>query len=123
MSRSAIASGILERYASGARSFVGSSLDGEVHDFSCANLENADFSRSFIFADFRNANLVGANFSEANVKTCDFTGANLRGALFKNAAIDDAIFNGANLDGASFEGASEQGYIYAKHEFPSHTAA
>ena len=123
MSRSTTANEILERYASGERSFVGSSLDDEVHDFSCTDLSEANFSHSFIFASFRNANLAGVNFSDANVKTCDFTGANLHGALFRNAAIDAAVFDGANLEGSTFEGASEQDHVYAKYELPSRTAA
>lgn len=109
---------ILERYASGVRSFASEHFDDEVHDLVGATLDDADFSGCFIVADFRGASLQRVSFRNANVKTCDFTGANLLYASFEGAAIDGAKFEGASLSGASFEGASEQGHIYAKDELP-----
>ena len=118
MSQLTIAAQILKRYASGDRLFEDMDLDGEMHDFSNTDLSGASFSRSFIFATFRNSNLESANFSNSNVKTCDFSGTNLKGSLFQGAAIDAAVFDGAELAGASFEGASEQGHIYGARDFP-----
>jgi uncharacterized protein YjbI with pentapeptide repeats len=109
---------MLERYAAGERSFVGIELDDKVHDFAGVDLSGADFSRSYIFADFRGANLSFCNFSEANVKTCDFRGANLQGALFEGAAICSAEFEGANLAGASFVGAHFHSHVFQRGELP-----
>ena len=114
---------LIERYTAGERIFVGAELDARVYDFSGANLAFADFSRAFITASFRGANLQGANFWEANVKTSDFSGANLQGASFAGAAIDGAVFENANLIGVSFAGATESGYTYGPQEQPSTDAA
>jgi uncharacterized protein YjbI with pentapeptide repeats len=66
---------ILRRYNAGERDFsnlqIESSADSSDPEFRGANLEGADFSHSFILADFSEARLRGAKFS-ANVKTCCF---------------------------------------------------
>ena len=81
-------------------------------------LHHADFSQSFIDADFNGANLQGARFASANVKTCSFDGANLRGTDFSKSAIDAATFDRADVSDANFEGASAHGYVYQKGESP-----
>jgi uncharacterized protein YjbI with pentapeptide repeats len=109
---------ILERYEAGQRLFIASELDDQVHDFENTNLVGADFSNSFIFASFKNANLENANFTNANIKTCDFTNANLRGACFHGALLEGTIFDGANLECASFAGASVFNHYFAEGELP-----
>ena len=108
---------IIARYASGERSFVDLELDRETLDLSNVTLAGADFSRSFIFATFRGADLSGAVFDDANVKTCDFTGANLAGASFLRAAIDGATFTG-DLSDTTFDGAGWGGYTFLPGEKP-----
>ena len=122
MPQSANSSSILTRYKEGDRSFVFLDLDDTNHDYSGATLAEADFTGCFITASFLGANLEGAIFKDANVKTCDFTGANLQGASFEGSAIDGAVFVGANLKGASFLGASEQGRVYQAGELPLYDA-
>jgi uncharacterized protein YjbI with pentapeptide repeats len=114
---------ILASYAAGNRSFTSLDLDEKTHDFQNVTLADADFTGTFVFANFRGANLERAIFKDANVKTCDFTEANLSGASFEGAAIDGAVFCGANLRGTSFLGATEQGYVYQVGEVPTQDAA
>ena len=96
---------LLRRYQSGERCFAGAKLDSITLDLRNSNLERADFSGSFIFADFAGANLRGAVFANANVKTCDFSNADLRDAVFTGAALCATTFIDAKLEGADFEGA------------------
>ncbi|HEU4678407.1 MAG TPA: pentapeptide repeat-containing protein [Terrimicrobiaceae bacterium] len=112
------ADALIARYAAGERSFADLELDDQVYCFVGAQLAGADFSRSFLLGDFRGANLAGAKFENANVKTCDFRGANLKGASFAGAAIDEAEFSVDTLIGVSFAGATEQGHIHAENELP-----
>jgi uncharacterized protein YjbI with pentapeptide repeats len=79
-------------------------------------LVHVDFSYAVIQdADFRNANLAGADFTHAQGKTLmlsddevacylgtDFSNANLENARFEFAQIAGANFTGANLKGATF---------------------
>jgi uncharacterized protein YjbI with pentapeptide repeats len=109
---------LLQRYAAGERFFAGAELDGQTCDFRGVNLVRVDLSDSFIVADFRGANLRGANFAASNVKTCDFREADLTGACFANATIDATEFTGAIMDGADFTGASAQGYVLKSSELP-----
>lgn len=75
---------LLSRYATGERDFRNLDLDERTHDFSRSCLAAADFSGSFVSADFREANLTGSRFNRCNVKTCDFRGANhMRPASFR----------------------------------------
>jgi uncharacterized protein YjbI with pentapeptide repeats len=114
---------ILAAYAGGNRSFVSLDPDDEVHNFENATLVGADFTGTFVFANFRGANLGRSVFKNANVKTCDFSNSNLSGASFEGAAIDGALFTKANLEGGSFTGASEQGHVYQAGELPTQDAA
>ena len=109
---------ILQRYQAGERAFVHEDLDDMTHDLQGANLAEADFSHTFIVANFCGANLERARFVHANVKTCDFTNANLHNADFSGAAIDGTDFSGADLTGAVFTGASEQGHLFHPGELP-----
>ena len=113
-----ISNELTARYKAGERNFRGLDLNGEALDLRDSNLAGADFSESFIFADFRGANLERSVFDRANVKTCDFRGANLRGASFREAAVDAADFSGAEMTDASFDGASAQGHIFHSGESP-----
>lgn len=80
------------------------------YDFSNANLENADFSRS---------DLTGTNFSNAKASKIDLSRSLLNGAIMTGAMLDHAIFDravltnadlsDANLDRASFDRAELTG--------------
>jgi uncharacterized protein YjbI with pentapeptide repeats len=109
---------LLQRYANGERDFTEAELDDVVYDLRNVTLEGADFSRSFIVADFQGANLKDAKFVSANVKTCDFRGANLQGANFACAALESTQWEGANLQDANFEGASVMSYQLKAGEKP-----
>ena len=106
------------RLEAGERNFEAEDLDDLCHDLQDMNLEGINFSRAFVIANFRGANLKSALFIEANVKTCDFSGADLRQAKFSGAAIDGAIFTAAHLANADFHGATDQGHIFAAGELP-----
>ena len=68
---------VLRRYLAGERDFSGLEIEDAAKSAPLrgAILDDADFSRAFIVADFSKASLRGARFVEANVKTCSFTDA------------------------------------------------
>ncbi|HUJ63390.1 MAG TPA: pentapeptide repeat-containing protein [Kofleriaceae bacterium] len=113
---------IARRYLQGERDFRGLDISdgrGEAGaSFRGVVLDGADFSRSFIEADFTGARLCNSKFVEANVKTCTFDGADLRDSDFSRASIDAATFTGCRFDGAQFEGAGLYGHRLAKGELP-----
>jgi uncharacterized protein YjbI with pentapeptide repeats len=111
---------IRSRYVAGERDFRGLEIEdgGDATSFRGAVLEGADFSGSFILADFTSANLRGCKFVESNVKTCSFDAADLRDCDFSGAAIDAATFHGARLDGSRFANASAYGYTFQSTELP-----
>ena len=123
---------ILERYRRGERDFRELDIDDEADEtavpsgrpgrhprsFEAAELSYADFSRSFIVADFRRAVLRGACFRHANVKTCSFADAVLCDADFSNAALCSTTFAGADLTGARFDGASAYSTVLGPGELP-----
>ena len=110
---------LLSRYAAGERSFVHAEIDTPALDLSDTDLEEVDFSHSFLVCTFRGANLRNSRFCNANVKTCDFSEADLTDADFTGAAIDAAEFKGATLKGARFAGASNQGHTMRDGELPT----
>lgn len=55
---------------------------------------------------FQNAILIGANFSNLDLKSYSFRDANLKDANFSNADLRGANFNGAIIEGANFKGAN-----------------
>ncbi|HET8890037.1 MAG TPA: pentapeptide repeat-containing protein [Candidatus Angelobacter sp.] len=94
---------LLQRYASGERSFEyidlleGSSLRGAV-------LAGVIFDCSWTsMVDFREADLRNASFIESNVKVSDFRRADLRGATFRGCVLCGSIWKGAHLDGVTVE--------------------
>lgn len=109
---------LLQRYNSGERFFVGVELDTSSYDLQDKRFEDADFSRSFITADFRRANLKRASFADANIKTCDFREADLTGANFSGAALEDTRFKGANFEGVCFTDATCYGHTMKEGEIP-----
>ncbi|WP_017659109.1 pentapeptide repeat-containing protein [Baaleninema simplex] len=68
---------------------------------------------------FRNAKLLGVNFSRSDLSNADFENANLKGSIFAPCRLQGAIFSNANLsqaclsqsilNGASFIGANLEG--------------
>jgi len=100
-------------YASGERKFRTLQREDGIYNFSGKTLRGADFSGSYFFANFKNADLESAGFSECNVKTCDFSGAKLVFSTFYNSAIDAAIFDGADLREANFDESSACGHVFA----------
>jgi uncharacterized protein YjbI with pentapeptide repeats len=109
---------LLLRYAAGERSFRHMELDDGIHDLRNLKLSGANFSGSFIVADFRGADLRNTDFTNANIKTCDFRGADLSGANFRGASLDATNFEGAQMQGTIFEGAFIQGHELKGHERP-----
>ena len=110
---------VLRRYLAGERDFSGLEIeDAESASLRGAILDDADFSRAFIVADFSKASLRGARFVEANVKTCSFTDANLSGADFRGASLCSTTFQGAHMDSARFKGAYFHSYELGDAEKP-----
>jgi uncharacterized protein YjbI with pentapeptide repeats len=109
---------LLLRYSKGERYFAELELDNATYDFQNATLEGADFSRSFITADFRGANLKRTAFTSANIKTCDFRNTDLEGADLSGAALESTEFAGANLQGARFVGATIYNHTMKENEMP-----
>lgn len=67
-------------------------------DFRDADLRNANFSNAELFAaDFRNANCIGTDFSHAILIRADFRNADCRCADFYSADMDGVDLTGANL--------------------------
>jgi uncharacterized protein YjbI with pentapeptide repeats len=56
-------------------------------------------------ADFRDAEMVGANLSDGQFTDASFRGADLTGARLTNAVFGGADFRGADLSGTSLAGA------------------
>lgn len=112
---------VLAAYSSGQRDFrhvdVEDSEEGGA-SFRHAVLDGADFSGSFVFADFSDASLRGCRFQRANIKTCVFDRADLSCADFRSALIDAATFQGARLEGSNFGGATAYGHVFKEGEFP-----
>ncbi len=109
---------VMSRYQNGERCFGHSELDKVLCDLRGVDLADADFSHSFLTADFRGAVLTSANFSHCNIKTCDFRGADLRGAIFRGARLESTQFAEAMLDGANFEGAGVFSHSLKSGELP-----
>jgi uncharacterized protein YjbI with pentapeptide repeats len=111
---------VLRRYLAGERDFSGLEIEDAAKSAPLrgAILDDADFSRAFIVADFSKASLRGARFVEANVKTCSFTDANLSGADFTGAALCSTTFHGAQMDSARFRGAYFHSYELGDAEKP-----
>lgn len=111
---------IRRRYGAGERDFGGLEIEdaADAASFRDAVLAGADFSGSFILADFTGANLRGCRFVQSNVKTRSFDAADLRECDFSGAAIDAATFHGAQLDGARFADASAYGHTFQPMELP-----
>lgn len=66
------------------------------------DLRERDFSHRYIGeADFRKAQLAGANFYMADLRGACLAGANLSGASLVGANLTDADLRGANLSGAN----------------------
>jgi uncharacterized protein YjbI with pentapeptide repeats len=114
---------VAQMYADGQRDFTHTDIRDpkDARPLRESSLNDADFTDSFIVADFSRCSLKQARFVRANIKTCRFEVADLRGADFSCAALDGATFAGAHLTGATFTGATEQGHIYAAGEFPTTT--
>ena len=94
---------LLERYAAGERDFSGVEINGLKCGTRCKDLNGATLPNVI----FKNAKLSRINFMDANLKGADFTNAdigyvgmdraNLENAIFRNAQLGDVIFEQANL--------------------------
>ena len=72
------------------------------------NIDSSSFNQiklktSFLGADLRNANLVGADLSNTDLREANFDNANLTGANLNNAILKKASLQKANLSGAKLE--------------------
>ena len=96
---------ILRRYLAGERDFSGLEIEDSADSaaFRGAVLDEADFSHSFIVADFQGASLRHARFTRANVKTCSYAEADLTNADFSGAILCSTTFLCALMRGAMFE--------------------
>ncbi len=92
---------ILKRYQNGERYFC--DIDMENESFEGATLQGVTFERSFLYADFRGANLKNSKFINGNIKCCDFRDADLTNAHFENVAIESSAFKGAVVEGIYFD--------------------
>ena len=76
-------------------------------DLSEANLRGANFSQANLSqANLRGADFRGVNLSKANLRGADFSQANLRGANFSQANLRGANFSQANLSRANLSRAN-----------------
>jgi len=76
-------------------------------DFREANLVDANFAGADLRgANFEDANVAGANFTDADLRGAKFDGANVRGACFKCADLERASFDLADISKAVFRGAN-----------------
>lgn len=108
--------------------FNGSDLEGALlkqsvcvgTSFVDCQLSNVDFSYAVIQdADFRNANLVGANFTHAQGETMRLSGGEVAcylGTDFRNANLENARFEFAQITGADFTGANLKGATFFKRD-------
>jgi uncharacterized protein YjbI with pentapeptide repeats len=91
--------------------FSGISAEGTV--FELQNLRAVSFSAfkapdsvwtgaQIVHANFENANLERAQFRGSHMRNVNFTGANLKGASFKRSMLHRVNFSGAALDGIDF---------------------
>ena len=71
-----------------------------------ANFAHADFTGSTFKWGLMDADLVGTNFTRANLTHSFFVGANLAGATLVDANLTYASFTGANLTDANLTGAT-----------------
>lgn len=109
-----------------AASFAGADLSdtsATVH-FSYDDLRGADFrgtrqsvvvanqSMGLLRSEYKEANLQGANFTNAGLGRITFEFAKLNGAIFKGADLTRADFTGADLTGADFTGATTQHAVF-----------
>ena len=79
-------------------------------DFSGKNLAFADFrDQDLSGANFSNAYLINAKFDGANLEAADFSGARANNVTFRDARLSDASFAGAEVELADFSGASMTG--------------
>lgn len=75
-----------------------------------ANLLKADFQNADLrLADFRGAILRGANFQGADLRGANFYGTNLRHTVFKDANLQDVDFRKAFLASANLQNCQLQG--------------
>lgn len=61
-------------------------------------------ARELVGIDFSRADLSGATFDRVLIATCSFVDANLSGAVFANCDLQNVDLSGANLQNARFDG-------------------
>lgn len=110
---------VISQYARGKRDFRWTAINHVYLDFRGTVLNDADFSHTFIAADFRGADLKNCRFNNARLMKSDFSDANLENTSFKEAFLDDTKFNGANMKDAIFEGAKIHSYVLKLNEKPN----
>jgi uncharacterized protein YjbI with pentapeptide repeats len=92
-----------------ARRVKWSGVSGMKASFQGADLRDAKITgSSFLFCNFKDANLAGAKLAECSLNDSDFTGcdlsgADLRGASFCTSKLSNAKLDGAKLDGATYD--------------------
>ncbi len=109
---------IVQRYLDGQRVFRAIDVEEGGAAFRGRDLREIDLSHCIIVGDFRECDLRGAKFVNANIKTSDFRGADLRGADLSGAAICSTEWSGADMAGAVFTGAFAHSWVLEEGERP-----
>ncbi len=88
-------------FDAGQRHFT--ALDFEYEEgFSGKDFSGVIFENCFLYLDFRNSNLYDAQFIGCNIKEIDLRGANLTGAFMTRCLVESAMFRGACTAGFRF---------------------
>jgi len=83
-----------QAYDNGQRHFQ--NLDFEYQkSFAGKDFTDIIFEHCFLYVNFRNSNLTNAQFIGCNLKEIDLRYANLTNALMKNCLVESAMFKGA----------------------------
>ena len=96
---------IVQLYLEGRREFRQLDFVNTL-DFEGCNLDDVDFSKSFIDGTFENVSLRNPRFELTSIKTVDFKNCDLTFANFKKAGLEAATFEGCKISHACFDLAS-----------------
>jgi len=90
-----------EAYNKGQREFI--NLDFEyLEGFANRDFSNIVFKDCFLYLDFRNCNFTNAQFIGCNIKEIDLRSSNLTNALMTKCLVECAMFRNAIVDGFRF---------------------
>lgn len=94
------------------------SLDFEYEEgFSGKNFSGVIFESCYLYLDFRNSNLSGAQFRNCNIKEIDLRGADLSHAFMTHCLVESAMFKGAKTNGFRFTENYYYGFVLNQADF------